>query len=58
LTKAESIKKVLPSEYKNAYYQLVLHPVQASANINELYITVAKNRDMQNKIIPKKILSR
>jgi hypothetical protein len=44
LTRAESINKLLPAEYKDAYYQLVLHPVQASANLNELYVTVAKNR--------------
>ncbi len=34
----------MPAEYKDAYYQLVLHPVMASANLNELYVTVAKNR--------------
>jgi hypothetical protein len=27
-----------------AYFQLVLHPVQACANLNELYLAVAKNR--------------
>jgi hypothetical protein len=44
LAKAESINKALPAEYKDAYYQLVLHPVQASANLYELYNAVAKNR--------------
>ena len=34
----------LPAEYRDAYYQLVLHPVQACANLNELYYTVARNR--------------
>ena len=42
--KAESIYNELPEEYKDAYYQLVLFPVKASANLNELYVTVAKNR--------------
>lgn len=44
LAEAEKINKALPVEYKDAFYQLVLHPVQASANLNELYVTVAKNR--------------
>src|SRR6476620_8541950 len=34
----------LPSEYQDAYYQLVLHPIQAASNLNELYVTAAKNR--------------
>ena len=29
---------------KDAYYQLVLHPVQAMANLQDMYVTVAKNR--------------
>jgi hypothetical protein len=41
---ADSIYQKLPEEYKDAYYQLVLYPVQASANLNELYVTVANNR--------------
>ncbi|MGA7160920.1 MAG: glycosyl hydrolase 115 family protein [Bacteroidota bacterium] len=42
--KAQHIYDTLPSEYKDAYYQLVLQPVLACANLNELYVTVAKNR--------------
>ena len=42
--KAQHIGDALPSEYKDAYYQLVLHPVLACSNLNELYVTVAKNR--------------
>ena len=41
--KAEEIGKQLQSEFHTAYYQLVLHPVTASANVNELYVTVGKN---------------
>jgi hypothetical protein len=41
---ADSIYTVLPSEYRDAYFQLVLYPTKASANLNELYLTVAKNR--------------
>ncbi|MBO0359173.1 glycosyl hydrolase 115 family protein [Hymenobacter sp. BT186] len=45
LARAEAIEKQLPAEVRDAYYQLVLHPVQACANLNELYYTVAQNRD-------------
>jgi len=41
---AERINKALPSEYRDAYYQLVLHPVTACANLNELHVTVGRNR--------------
>ncbi len=40
---AEKIYKKLPSEYKNAYYQLILFPTVACANINEMHFTVGKN---------------
>jgi len=40
---AERINKTMPSEYKDAYYQLVLHPVTACANLNDLRVTVGKN---------------
>jgi endo-1,4-beta-D-glucanase Y len=40
---AERINKAIPAEYKDAYYQLVLHPVTACANLNELRLTCAKN---------------
>lgn len=42
--KAKSIYNSLPDEYKDSFYQLVLHPVEACSNLNELYVTVAKNR--------------
>ena len=42
--KAENIYHAIPDEYKDAYYQLVLFPVKACANLNELYVTIAKNR--------------
>ena len=44
LDRAEAINQKLPAEYRDAYYELVLHPVQACANLNELYLTVARNR--------------
>jgi hypothetical protein len=45
LTRAEAINQKLPAASRDAYYQLVLHPVQACANLNELYYTVAQNRE-------------
>ena len=42
--KAERIYKELPVEYRDAYYQLVLYPVKACANLNKLYVTAGKNR--------------
>jgi Glycosyl hydrolase family 115/Gylcosyl hydrolase family 115 C-terminal domain len=43
-TRAERIQRALPDEFRDAYYELVLHPVLASANLNDLHVTVAKNR--------------
>ena len=40
---AQNIYNKLPKLYKDAYYQLVLFPVLASANLNELYVSAAKN---------------
>ncbi|AFN75322.1 hypothetical protein MROS_2092 [Melioribacter roseus P3M-2] len=42
--KAKMIDRKLPAEYHDAYYQLVLHPVEASSNLYELYFVTAKNR--------------
>jgi hypothetical protein len=44
LLKAEKINNALPSKYRDAFFQLVLHPVKACANLNELYYNVALNR--------------
>ena len=41
--RATEIGSKLPNEFKDAYYQLVLHPVTACANLNALYFTAAKN---------------
>jgi hypothetical protein len=42
--KAQSVYDKIEPAYKDAYYQLVLYPILASANLNELYYTVALNR--------------
>ncbi|MCB0732013.1 MAG: glycosyl hydrolase 115 family protein, partial [Ignavibacteriae bacterium] len=40
---AKEIYNDIPDENKDAFYQLVLHPVEACANLHNLYYTVAKN---------------
>lgn len=42
--KAKLIYGKMPDNYKDAFYQLVLHPVEACANLNDLYVAVGKNR--------------
>jgi hypothetical protein len=49
LTKAEKINSDLPAQYKDAFFQLVLHPVKAYANLQGLYTTVAKNKEAYSK---------
>ncbi|MGC4102428.1 glycosyl hydrolase 115 family protein [Ferruginibacter sp.] len=44
LKKAEHINELLPAAYRDAYFQLVLHPVKACANLNEMYYNVALNK--------------
>jgi hypothetical protein len=41
---AQRIHDRIPEEYRDAFFQLVLYPVKAAANLNELYVTVARNR--------------
>ena len=41
---AEKLNEELPAEYRDAYFELVLYPVKASAIVNEMYITAGKNR--------------
>jgi hypothetical protein len=42
--KSEKIYNSIPAEYRDAYFELVHHPITACANLNELYVTAAKNR--------------
>ena len=41
---AEKINQSLPANYQDAFFQLVLHPVQAFENLHQLYYAVSKNR--------------
>jgi hypothetical protein len=40
---AEKISDELPAAYRNAFFELVLHPVKACANLQDLYTAVAWN---------------
>jgi hypothetical protein len=42
--KAKEIYKRLPETYRSAFYQLALFPVEASYNLNEMYVAAGKNR--------------
>ncbi|RZL50758.1 MAG: glycosyl hydrolase [Pedobacter sp.] len=42
--KAKFINDKLPPNQKDAFYQLILHPIEALSNLYELYYTVAKNK--------------
>ena len=41
--RAQKIYDALPSEYQSAFYQLVLYPVAACANLNDLYVSAGRN---------------
>lgn len=40
---AEKVSEELPPAYRDAYFELVLYPIKASAIVNELYITAGEN---------------
>ncbi len=42
--RARDLYEALPEDKQAAFYQLVLYPVAASANLNALYVTTARNR--------------
>lgn len=41
---AEKLAAIMPKEQKDAFYELVLYPIQGCANLNEMYFEVAKNK--------------
>lgn len=41
---AEKVEGTIPPEYKDAYFELVLHPIQAMENLHQLYYAVAMNK--------------
>ena len=60
LKKAEELKLKLPKEFHDSYYQLVLHPIEACANLYELYLATAKNNlyALQGRNITNKLADR
>ena len=48
LLKAEKINNLLLVIYRNSFFELVLHPIKACANLNEMYYTVALNKQAYN----------
>jgi hypothetical protein len=54
---AVEVEGQLPDNMKDAYYQLVKHPIEACSNLNDLYVTVAKNRlyAKQNRSVTNKL---
>lgn len=49
---AEAIGKKLPKEFAAAYYQLVLYPVKACANLNDMYYNAALNKKFSQQSGP------
>lgn len=41
---ADSLYRLMPEEYKDAYFQLVLYPAKASAGVAGIYLAAAKNQ--------------
>lgn len=44
VARTQAIGAALPAAARDAYYELVAYPVLASANLNHLYVAVARNR--------------
>jgi hypothetical protein len=42
--KAEALYKTLPAAQQDAFFQLILFPIRASYQVNEIYIAAARNR--------------
>ena len=40
---AEQVGSTLPPQYHDAYFELVLYPIEACANLNELYVAAGLN---------------
>ncbi len=43
------LKEKIPAEYQDAYFQLVLYPIDACSNLYEMYYAVAKNKELAAK---------
>jgi len=47
--KSKKIYQQLPTGYRSAFYQLVLSPIEMSANLNEMYVSAGKNKLYANQ---------
>ncbi|MFC4164160.1 glycosyl hydrolase 115 family protein [Epilithonimonas zeae] len=43
------LKEKIPAEYQDAYFQLILYPIDACSNLYEMYYAVAKNKELAAK---------
>ncbi|SDG23686.1 glycosyl hydrolase 115 family protein [Epilithonimonas hungarica] len=43
------LKEKIPAEYQDAYFQLILYPIDACSNLYEMYYAVVKNRELAAK---------
>lgn len=46
---ANRLYNQIPQEYKDAYFQLVLYPIDACSNLYEMYFNVAKNHKLASQ---------
>ncbi|WP_312389209.1 glycosyl hydrolase 115 family protein [Chryseobacterium sp.] len=46
---ANRLYNEIPAEYKDAYFQLVLYPIDACSNLYEMYFNIAKNQQLAIK---------
>lgn len=44
-SRAQKLYDGLQPDYRDAFYELVLHPVQASANLTEMYFETVRNKE-------------
>jgi hypothetical protein len=42
--RANALYAKMSTQYKDAFYELVLHPIQACSNLNQMYFEAAKNK--------------
>lgn len=49
---ANRLYNEIPADYKDAYFQLVLYPIDASSNLYEMYFNIAKNKQLASENNP------
>ena len=51
-SEAELINDQMPSRFRDAYFELVLHPIMALSNLHQLYYSVALNNFLAKEKLP------